>query len=251
MAKGKRREKGDGSLYPRKNRAGKVIGWFGAYTAEDGKRKRVYAKTREEAKALLTRAIADAEESVRPSARESDLEVTEYLAAWLSDCQASLKVTSYRRYEHSVQKHLTPAIGGVQLSKLSPAEIQSLYQAKLRDGLSPRSVIHLHEALRRACNRWLLLGGVVPRAAVYVVVATAALDNVVPAATADGVAAVVALKHVASGASVYRVVSVVGRPTNTKGAPAPPRRAEEPRPPFKLARPSAALTRLRYCCLVS
>ena len=117
-AKGKRREKGDGSLYPRKNRAGKVIGWFGAYTAEDGKRRRVYAKTREEAKALLTRAIADAEAGVLPSAREPDVEVAEYLASWLSDCQASLKVTSYRRYEHSVQKHLAPAIGGVQLSKL-------------------------------------------------------------------------------------------------------------------------------------
>ena len=77
MAKGKRRDKGDGSLYPRKNRAGKVIGWFGAYTAdgESGtkERKRVYAKTRQEAKALLGKAIADAEESAHAGAVETDL----------------------------------------------------------------------------------------------------------------------------------------------------------------------------------
>lgn len=162
MAKGKRRDKGDGSLYPRKNRAGKVIGWFGAYTAEGGKRKRVYAKTRQEAKALLAKAIADAEDGANPASRESDLMVSEYLTSWLSDCEASLKVTSYRRYEHSVQKHLAPGIGSVPLSKLSPNHVQSLYQAKLRDGLSSRTVIHLHEALRRALNR-AVKHGLIPR----------------------------------------------------------------------------------------
>jgi integrase len=58
----------------------------------------------------------------------------------------------------SVEKHLAPAIGGVGLSKLSPADIQSLYQAKIRDGLSPQSVIHLREALRRTLNRAVKLG---------------------------------------------------------------------------------------------
>lgn len=166
MAKGKRRDKGDGSLYPRKNRAGKVIGWFGAYTAdgESGtkERKRVYAKTKEAAKVLLAKAIADAEDVANPASRESDLVVSEYLTSWLSDCEASLKVTSYRRYEHSVEKHLSPGIGGVPLSELSPNHVQSLYQAKLRDGLSPRTVIHLHEALRRALNR-AVKHGLIPR----------------------------------------------------------------------------------------
>lgn len=111
MAKGKRREKGDGSLYPRKNRAGKVIGWFGAYNAEDGKRRRVYAKTREEAKSLMTRTIADAEAGVLPYDREPDMEVAEYLASWLTGCQASLKVTSYRRYETPSRSTSRPRSG--------------------------------------------------------------------------------------------------------------------------------------------
>lgn len=159
---GKRRDSGDGSLYPRRNRAGKIIGWVGAYGVEEEsgtKRKTVYAKTRDDAKALLAKTIADRNEgATHTGSLESDLEVSEYLTSWLSDCEGALKVTSYRRYEHSVQRHLSPAIGDVGLSKLSPAHIQALYQAKLRDGLAPRTVIHLHEALRRALNRAVKLG---------------------------------------------------------------------------------------------
>lgn len=165
---GTRRDNGDGSLYPRKNRAGKVIGWLGAYSikSESGyrsptKRKRVYAKTRKPAKALLAEAISGNlanEEKGHQAATAGNLKVSEYLSSWLSESEGSLKVSSYRRYEVSVRCHISPAIGSVRLSMLSPAHIQSLYQAKLQDGLSPRSVIHLHEAFRRALNRAVALG---------------------------------------------------------------------------------------------
>ncbi len=87
---GKRRDNGDGSLYPRRNRAGKVIGYVGAYgvPSEAGtKRKTVYGKTREEAKALLAKAIADRNEgATQPGLREPELSVSEYLTSWLADC---------------------------------------------------------------------------------------------------------------------------------------------------------------------
>lgn len=166
MAKNGRRDKGDGSLYPRKNRNGEVIGWVGAYwvreSGESGTKKRrtVYANTRKEAKALLAEAISGnrEEENRRQTAAVANLKVSEYLVSWLSEAEASLKVSSYRRYELSVRCHLYPAFSDVPLDRLSPSHIQSLYQSKLKDGLSPRSVIHLHEALRRALNRAVALG---------------------------------------------------------------------------------------------
>ncbi len=167
MAKKGRRDKGDGAIYPRKNRKGKVIGWLGAYDTwnESGekKRKTVYAKTKEDAKTLLAKAIAEAKLDAPASlaglsAEPEDPKVSEYLSSWLSESEHSLKVSAYRRYELSVRCHLAPAFADVPLRALSPNHIQSLYQEKLRDGLSPRSVIHLHEALRRALNRATALG---------------------------------------------------------------------------------------------
>ncbi len=172
MAKGKngrRRDKGDGAVYPRKNRKGKIIGYVGAYWVQSGaslgekKRKTVYAKTKEDAKALLANAIAEAKLDAPASlaglsAETEDPKVSEYLSSWLSESEHSLKVSAYRRYELSVRCHLSPAFADVRLRALSPTHIQSLYQRKLRDGLSPRSVIHLHEALRRALNRAVALG---------------------------------------------------------------------------------------------
>ncbi len=162
----RRREKGDGSVYPRKNRAGKVIGYVGAYwvTGESGdsgkkKRRTVYAGTRKEAKDLLAAAIAGADEDDggKPSPATTP-KVSEYLHSWLAESRSSLKVLSYSRYELSVRRHLAPAFSDVSLTALSPSHIQSFYQSKLQTGLSPRSVIHLHEALRRALNRAVALG---------------------------------------------------------------------------------------------
>ena len=159
----KRREKGDGSVYPRKNRAGKVIGYVGAYRVpgESGEKKRrtVYARTRKEAKDLLAAAIAGAgEEDGGETSPATTPKVSEYLHSWLSESRSSLKVLSYGRYELSVRRHLAPAFSDVTLSSLSPSLIQRFYQSKLEKGLSPRSVIHLHEALRRALNRAVALG---------------------------------------------------------------------------------------------
>ncbi len=75
MAKknGRRWDKGDGAIYPCKNRKGKVIGWLGAYDvwSESGekKRKTVYAKTREDTKAT----VATLRDLVRPTCPLRDI----------------------------------------------------------------------------------------------------------------------------------------------------------------------------------
>jgi integrase len=58
MAK-KRRGNGGGTVYPRKNKDGKVIGYRGSYFTPDGKRRYVSGKTKTEAQRALRKATAD------------------------------------------------------------------------------------------------------------------------------------------------------------------------------------------------
>jgi integrase len=49
--------------------------------------------------------------------------------------------------------HISPAFARLKLSKLTAAHIQSLYAAKLRDGLKPSSVRYIHAVLHRALEQ--------------------------------------------------------------------------------------------------
>ena len=53
MGKTKSRANGDGDVYPRKNKAGKITSYRGAYFGPDGKRRYVSGKIKEEARRAL------------------------------------------------------------------------------------------------------------------------------------------------------------------------------------------------------
>ena len=53
MGKTKSRANGDGDVFPRKNKAGKITSYRGAYVGPDGKRRYVSGKTKEEARRAL------------------------------------------------------------------------------------------------------------------------------------------------------------------------------------------------------
>jgi integrase len=61
MARKKGRGNGDGDVWPRKNKEGKVIGYRASYFGLDGKRRYVSGKTKEEARAKKRQALADAD----------------------------------------------------------------------------------------------------------------------------------------------------------------------------------------------
>jgi integrase len=84
-----------------------------------------------------------------------------YLEKWLSDyARPNLTPRSYERYESITRKHLIPALGGILLTQLRPEHLQKLYSAKLKEGLSARSVryqhVILHKALQTA-TKWGLV----------------------------------------------------------------------------------------------
>jgi integrase len=100
MAKKKDRGNGDGDVYPRKNKDGKIIGYRGSY----------WVQTAE-----------------GPNGPDG-LKVADYL-----------RRTTFERYEQNCRKHIIPTLGRVKLKDLTPTHVRGLYKEKLRS-LSPRSV---------------------------------------------------------------------------------------------------------------
>jgi integrase len=77
--------------------------------------------------------------------------VGEFLDRWLEDSvKPSVRRKTHADYAHAVKKHLKPALGRIQLIKLSPQQVQTFLNEKLTHGLSPRTVQLLRAVLRRA-----------------------------------------------------------------------------------------------------
>jgi integrase len=161
MGKAKSRANGDGDVFPRKNKAGKITSYRGAYVGPDGKRRYVSGKTKEEARKALRQARGDAERGLVFDA--DNLKLGEYLDRWLSDSVSdTVKATTFERYEQITRLHLKPALGRVKLKALTPAHVRGLYREKLEAGLSARTVRYIHTTLHKALKQ-AVMDGLIPR----------------------------------------------------------------------------------------
>jgi integrase len=161
VARKKERGNGSGTVYPRRNKAGKVTGYRGSYFTPDGKRRYVSAGTKTEAQRALRQAMADADRGLIFDA--DNVDVSEYLDRWLSDSvQDTVKTTTHERYEQIVRLHLKPALGRLKLKAVTPAHVRSLYREKLRAGSSPRTVRYVHVTLHKALKR-AVMDQLIPR----------------------------------------------------------------------------------------
>ena len=160
MGKTKSRANGDGDVFPRRNKAGKITSYRGAYVGPDGKRRYVSGKNKEEARAKLRQTRGDAERGLVSDG--GNVKLSEYLERWLNESvRGSVKPVTHQSYAMLVDKHVVPALGNVRLSKLTPAHLQGFYRSKLDSGLSPRTVQYIHVVLHRALKQALRWGLVV------------------------------------------------------------------------------------------
>jgi integrase len=156
MGKTKSRANGDGDVFPRKNKAGKITSYRGAYVGSDGRRRYVSGKTKTGAREALATARAEAAGGVVLDAEK--LTVAEYLERWLSDCLTPLvkigkmEHSTYVRYAGIVNNHIYPTIGRKKLRDLGRADVRALYSAKGKE-LSPRSVDYIHVTLQKALGQ--------------------------------------------------------------------------------------------------
>lgn len=154
---GKRRGKGEGSIFQRAN--GTWVARLDRGYDENGKRLRkdVYGKTKREVQEKLTRMQSD---SLNGTLLETQrITVAEFMKRWLEDAaRPSVRETTYVWYEGLIRLHIAPRIGGVQLAKLTPMHIQGLYSQLERAGASPRLRQKVHAVLHRALNQAMKWG---------------------------------------------------------------------------------------------
>jgi integrase len=148
----KRRGRGEGSIYRRKDGL-----WVAQYTVGEKKRY-IYGKTRKDVATKLSKAIADRDSGLVYDSE--NLKVADYLDRWLDAIRDTLRERTWRRHEEITRFHLKPTIGSARLDKLNALQVQTLYRSKLGSGLSPRTVRIIHTTLYKALKqavRWSLV----------------------------------------------------------------------------------------------
>ncbi|KYH31125.1 site-specific integrase [Neomoorella mulderi] len=160
----KRRGNGEGTISKRKDGR-----WEGKVTIEydpvNGKTKRLtfYGRTRQEVAEKITKALAEIQHGtfVKPTGET----LGEWLDIWFANyVKPRVRPTTRDNYEATIRKHIKPYIGDQKLGQLLPSHLQALYNRKLAEGLSGRTVrlIHtvLHAALKQAVKEGLAVRNV-------------------------------------------------------------------------------------------
>jgi integrase len=136
-----------------------TVGWsLGAAGKPKRDRAYLYGKTRAEVADALAVALAKKRTDGAQALAPAPETVSAYLDRWLETAKASLRASTFRSYSQLVNDHIKPEIGSVRLAKLTPSHVQALLTKKLAEGKSPRTVLHIHSALRRALRRAVDLG---------------------------------------------------------------------------------------------
>ena len=146
-----RSRRGDGSVYQRQD--GKWVGEATVGRRADGARDRrfVYADTREEAQEKLRKLLHERDRGLLADPAKQTL--GEFLASWLQDvAKPAVRQRTYRNYAGVVKSHISPALGGIRLAKLSPQRLQRFYREKQEAGLT-RTVRLCHAVLHRALGQ--------------------------------------------------------------------------------------------------
>lgn len=116
---GKRREKGTGSVYPRKNAKGQVTSWgvrLGSLYQT--------VPTEAEGKALLVKWQHEANQGIQ-QAQPASRTVADLCAEYLAEVVGpSHRHATWVRVEREIRLHIGPQLGAIRLSKLTPLDVQ-------------------------------------------------------------------------------------------------------------------------------
>jgi integrase len=163
VARKRQRGNGVGTVYPRKNKAGKITGYRGSYfvdTADGAKRLNVSGRTKTEAEQALRKATVDRDGGLVFEA--GSLTLGSYLDRWLPNIRDTVRQRTWERYEQIVRVHLKPALGKKKVKSLTPTHVRGLYRHKLDSGSSRRTVQYIHTTLRKALKD-AVSDGLIPR----------------------------------------------------------------------------------------
>lgn len=91
------------------------------------------------------------------STRKETLET--FLLNWLTyEIQPRVRERTYQTYEQIVKQVLLPSLGKIALQKLTPWDIQGLYQQKRHQQVAPSTIMKIHRILHQALTDAVRLG---------------------------------------------------------------------------------------------
>ena len=142
----RKRANGEGNL--RKREDGK--GWEARYYDLKGKRHSVYGKSQKE----VIKKLEDALDAMNSdsSLEDSDTTVSQWLNIWEKDFLGNVKQGTADNYEMLMRVHVIPTLGEIKLTELKTPIIQRLYNKKLMEGLSPKTIKNIHGCLHKALD---------------------------------------------------------------------------------------------------
>ena len=146
----KKRGQNEGTIYKRKDRT------WSAQVSIQGRRLSKYTKTQTEARTWLRTTLNQVDNGI--TFLGAQMELGKYLEQWLVTVKTSVRPRTYDQYRQIATGHITPVVGRIKLKDLRPDHIQSLYNNKLKSGISTRTVRMIHAVLHIALNQALKLG---------------------------------------------------------------------------------------------
>jgi integrase len=155
MAEKKRRGHNEGSVYYDESKKR----WVAAVSIAPGKRKKFFCKTKQEAIRVRNEALRDLERGTLAIGPQQKLST--YLAYWLEEVhKPTIRLSSYIKYNKLINAYIIPTLGDVQVQKLTPQQVQSLYTKLGKRNLSSKTINSVHGVLHKALDnavRWNLV----------------------------------------------------------------------------------------------
>jgi integrase len=150
-----RRSNGEGSVFFWPGR-----GWYAAVSGADGRRvmRKAPKQTERGAERHLRDLLAQRD---RGELTRGMTTLTEFKEEWLRACRLrNCRPRTLDTYREKLETHVEPTLGKKRLDRITVADLEKLYHAKLEAGLSPATVgmihAHLHDLLKLAKRRRLV-----------------------------------------------------------------------------------------------
>src|SRR6266566_4891516 len=140
-----RRKHDEGSVFQRKDGR-----WVAQVRLENGKKKQRYFKPdqEKEARVALRKMLHEKEQGTLPTGPNQTLKT--YLEQWLEQVhKPRVRKGSYNLYQIMLNRHIIPALGHIQLQKLTAQHVQAFYTRELKSGLAAKTVRGYHALLHR------------------------------------------------------------------------------------------------------
>ena len=148
----KNRGHNEGTIYQRPD------GRWCAQVSLSGHRLTHYAKTQRECREWLKTTLAQVSDGLTIESARTTL--GGYLEKWMEASRSRFRPRTTYLYDGVIRQHIVPYIGDIKLKDLRPDHIQSLYTARMKDGVGVRTIHLMHAILHRALDqamRWGLI----------------------------------------------------------------------------------------------